>query len=290
MIKMGHGADDRWTSTKSGFTNYNNIDIEDIKEALSNDEFKIYYQPLVNAEGKIIGVEALARWINSRYGNVSPDVFMPLLEKSNLIYKFQNKIFEMACLQIQCLNKITNSNIKASINISPIQFENDNFITDIRKIINDNNIDTNNIEIEITESYPINKIEDINIKLAELKDMNIKVALDDFGTGYNSIKYLSEFDFDVVKIDKSFINKVTENPDFISSIIEMIHSVGSKVVSEGVEEEEQVEVLKDLGSDIMQGYFFYRPLSFNELLLIMTNDISSLLNNKIKGTRLNTIV
>lgn len=287
---MGHGADDRWTSTKSGFTNYNNIDIEDIKEALSNDEFKIYYQPLVNAEGKIIGVEALARWINSRYGNVSPDVFMPLLEKSNLIYKFQNKIFEMACLQIQCLNKITNSNIKASINISPIQFENDNFITDIRKIINDNNIDTNNIEIEITESYPINKIEDINIKLAELKDMNIKVALDDFGTGYNSIKYLSEFDFDVVKIDKSFINKVTENPDFISSIIEMIHSVGSKVVSEGVEEEEQVEVLKDLGSDIMQGYFFYRPLSFNELLLIMTNDISSLLNNKIKGTRLNTIV
>ena len=287
---MGHGADDRWTSTKSGFTNYNNIDIEDIKEALSNDEFKIYYQPIVNAEGKIIGVEALARWINSRYGNVSPDVFMPLLEKSNLIYKFQNKIFEMACLQIQCLNKITNSNIKASINISPIQFENDNFITDIRKIINDNNIDTNNIEIEITESYPINKIEDINIKLAELKDMNIKVALDDFGTGYNSIKYLSEFDFDVVKIDKSFINKVTENPDFISSIIEMIHSVGSKVVSEGVEEEEQVEVLKDLGSDIMQGYFFYRPLSFNELLLIMTNDISSLLNNKIKGTRLNTIV
>ena len=287
---MGHGADDRWTSTKSGFTNYNNIDIEDIKEALSNDEFKIYYQPLVNAEGKIIGVEALARWINSTYGNVSPDIFMPLLEKSNLIYKFQNKIFEMACLQIQCLNKITNSNIKASINISPIQFENDNFITDIRKIINDNNIDTNNIEIEITESYPINKIEDINIKLAELKDMNIKVALDDFGTGYNSIKYLSEFDFDVVKIDKSFINKVTENPDFISSIIEMIHSVGSKVVSEGVEEEEQVEVLKDLGSDIMQGYFFYRPLSFNELLLIMTNDISSLLNNKIKGTRLNTIV
>ena len=287
---MGHGADDRWTSTKSGFTNYNNVDIEDIKEALSNDEFKIYYQPLVNAEGKIIGVEALARWINSRYGNVSPDVFMPLLEKSNLIYKFQNKIFEMACLQIQCLNKITNSNIKASINISPIQFENDNFITDIRKIINDNNIDTNNIEIEITESYPINKIEDINIKLAELKDMNIKVALDDFGTGYNSIKYLSEFDFDVVKIDKSFINKVTENPDFISSIIEMIHSVGSKVVSEGVEEEEQVEVLKDLGSDIMQGYFFYRPLSFNELLLIMTNDISSLLNNKIKGIRLNTIV
>ena len=262
---MGHGADDRWTSTKSGFTNYNNIDIEDIKEALSNDEFKIYYQPLVNAEGKIIGVEALARWINSRYGNVSPDVFMPLLEKSNLIYKFQNKIFEMACLQIQCLNKITNSNIKASINISPIQFENDNFITDIRKIINDNNIDTNNIEIEITESYPINKIEDINIKLAELKDMNIKVALDDFGTGYNSIKYLSEFDFDVVKIDKSFINKVTENPDFISSIIEMIHSVGSKVVSEGVEEEEQVEVLKDLGSDIMQGYFFYRPLKDNGL-------------------------
>lgn len=290
MIKMGHGADDRWTSTKSGFTNYNNIDIEDIKEALSNDEFKVYYQPLVNAEGKIIGVEALARWINSRYGNVSPDVFMPLLEKSNLIYKFQNKIFEMACLQIQCLNKITNSNIKVSINISPIQFENDNFITDIRKIINDNNINTNNIEIEITESYPINKIEDINIKLAELKDMNIKVALDDFGTGYNSIKYLSEFDFDIVKIDKSFINKVTENPDFISSIIEMIHSVGSKVVSEGVEEEEQVEVLKDLGSDIMQGYFFYRPVSFNELLLIMTNDISSLLNNKIKGTRLNTIV
>ncbi|MEN8078792.1 EAL domain-containing protein [Clostridioides difficile] len=290
MIKMGHGTDNKWTSTKDKVTNYNKIDIEDIKEALANDEFKIYYQPLVDSEGKIIGVEALARWINSKYGNITPDIFMPILEKSNLIYKFQNKIFEMACLQIQCLNKITNSNIKAAINISPVQFENDNFISDIKRIINDNNIDTNYIEIEITESYPISRIKDIDTKLDQLKDMNIKVALDDFGTGYNSIKYLSEFDFDVVKIDKSFIDKVTENPDFISSIIEMIHSVGSKVVSEGVEEEEQVEVLKDLGSDIMQGYFFYRPLSFNELFLIITNDISTLLSNEFKGARLNTIV
>ena len=103
--------------------------------------------------------------------------------------------------------------------------------------------------------------------------MGIKIALDDFGTGYNTIKYLADFDFDVVKIDKSFIDKVNEKPDFIASIIKMIHSIGSKVVSEGVENKEQVELLRDLGSDIMQGYFFYKPLTLNELLLMKTNDV-----------------
>lgn len=266
-------VDNKCTITENMGTNYNNIDIKDIEKAIENNEFKIYYQPLVNSKGITIGVEALARWISPKYGNISPNVFMTLLEKSNLIYKFQNKIFEDACIQIKSLNEATNSNIKLSINICPIQFKNDNFINDIRDIIYKNNIDSNYIEIEITENYPIHEIEDISVKLQAIKDMNIKIALDDFGTGYNTIKYLSDFDFDVVKIDKSFIDKVNENPDFVSSMIKMIHSIGSKVVSEGVEKREQVELLRDLGSDIMQGYFFYKPLTLNELLLMKTNDI-----------------
>lgn len=266
-------VDNKCTITENMGTNYNNIDIKDIEKAIENNEFKIYYQPLVSSKGIIIGVEALARWISPKYGNISPNVFMTLLEKSNLIYKFQNKIFEDACIQIKSLNEATNSNIKLSINISPIQFKNDNFINDIRDIINNNNIDSNYIEIEITENYPIHEIEDISVKLEAIKDMGIKIALDDFGTGYNTIKYLADFDFDVVKIDKSFIDKVNEKTDFIASIIKMIHSIGSKVVSEGVENKEQVELLRDLGSDIMQGYFFYKPLTLNELLLMKTNDV-----------------
>ena len=118
-----------------------------------------------------------------------------------------------------------------------------------------------------------NEIEDIIIKLDEIRKMDIKIYLDDFGTGYNTIKYLSDFKFDIVKIDKSFIDKINENPDFISSLIKMIHSVGSKVVSEGIEKKEQAELLKNMSCDIMQGYFFYKPLNFNQLLLIMTNNI-----------------
>lgn len=273
--------------TEEKITNYNNIDIDDIRKALEDDEFKIYYQPLVDSEGRIIGVEALSRWFSSKYGNIPPDIFIPIIERSKFIYNFQNKVFENACTQIQCLNKITNSNIRLSINISPIQFKSDNFISDIRKIIKDNNIDTTFIDIEITENYPINKIENMNIKLDELKSLNIKISLDDFGTGYNSIRYLLEFPFDIVKIDKRYIDKVIENPNFVSSIIKMIHSVGGKVVCEGVEQVQQVEMLKVLGSDIMQGYFFYRPVNFNELLLIMTSDISKLLTKEFKGTNIN---
>ena len=270
---MGHGADDKWTITKDMVTDCNNIDVKDIEKALENNEFKIYYQPLVDSQGTIIGVEALSRWFSPKYGNIPPNVFMPFLEQSNYIYQFQNMIFELACIQIQHLNKATNSNIKLSVNISPIQFKNDNFINDIKNIINNNNIDTNCIAIEITESYPINEIEDIIIKLDEIRKMDIKIYLDDFGTGYNTIKYLSDFKFDIVKIDKSFIDKINENPDFISSLIKMIHSVGSKVVSEGIEKKEQAELLKNMSCDIMQGYFFYKPLNFNQLLLIMTNNI-----------------
>ena len=273
MINMGHGADDKWTITKDMVTDCNNIDIKDIEKALENNEFKIYYQPLVDSQGTIIGVEALSRWFSPKYGNIPPNVFMPLLEQSNYIYQFQNMIFELACIQIQHLNKATNSNIKLSVNISPIQFKNDNFKNDIKNIINNNNINTNCIAIEITESYPINEIEDIIIKLDEIRKMDIKIYLDDFGTGYNTIKYLSDFKFDIVKIDKSFIDKINENPDFISSLIKMNHSVGSKVVSEGIEKKEQAELLKNMSCDIMQGYFFYKPLNFNQLLLIMTNNI-----------------
>lgn len=212
---------------------------------------------------------------------------MPLLEQSNLIYEFQNMIFELACIQIQYLNEATNSNIKLSVNISPIQFKNDNFINDIKNIINNNIINTNYIEIEITESYPINEIEDIISKLEAIREMNIKISLDDFGTGYNTIKYLLDFKFDIVKIDKSFIDKINENPDFISSLIKMIHSVGSKVVSEGIQKKEQVELLRNMSCDIMQGYFFYRPLNFNQLLLIINNDLSTMVDN---GIRMNRIV
>ena len=136
----------------------------------------------------------------------------------------------------------------------------------------------------------MNEIENLNNKLEKLKNMNIKLSLDDFGTVYNSIRYLSEFSFDVVKIDKSYIYKLIENHKFVSAIIKMIHSIGSKVVSEGIESEEQVEMLKDLGTDIMQGYFFYIPLNFNELLLKMTNDILKLLAKDLKRIKLKTIV
>lgn len=287
MINMGHGADDKWTRTKDMVTNCNNIDVNDIEEALENNEFKVYYQPLVDSQGTIIGVEALSRWFSPKYGNIPPNVFMPLLEQSNLIYEFQNMIFELACIQIQYLNEATNSNIKLSVNISPIQFKNDNFINDIKNIINNNIINTNYIEIEITESYPINEIEDIISKLEAIREMNIKISLDDFGTGYNTIKYLLDFKFDIVKIDKSFIDKINENPDFISSLIKMIHSVGSKVVSEGIQKKEQVELLRNMSCDIMQGYFFYRPLNFNQLLLIINNDLSTMVDN---GIRMNRIV
>lgn len=245
------------------------IDEQDMMYALKNNEFVIYYQPQVNLEGEVVGVEALARWFSKKHGELSPNIFIPMLEKNNLIYDFQNEIFDKACKQIQYLHQHVNKNIKLCINISPIQMQNQQFIDDINRIIISNNMDSKCLELEITESYDLKKIEKISETLNALKKLNLKVALDDFGKGYNSIKYLLEFPFDNIKIDKNYIDIVTENPMFMESMIKMIHSVNCSVVAEGIERKEQVDVLKHLGCDIMQGYYFYKPLSFNELLKIV---------------------
>lgn len=249
--------------------NSNFIAVDKLINAIKNDEFEIYYQPQVNVEEKIIGVEALARWFSDEHGMVLPDKFIPILEKNSMIYEFQNYILNKSCRQIKHINSITGKNIKLSINISPLQIDNDNFAKDMKSIITECGFLYENLEFEITETYPLNSIENLNGKLTEIRDMNIKISLDDFGKGYTSLEYLLDFNFDKVKIDKKYIDIITDKTSFVEHIIKMIHSVGCEVVSEGVEHKKQADILKKLECDAMQGYYFYKPLSFNELLKVI---------------------
>lgn len=248
---------------------YTDISVEEVRNALKNKEFQLYYQPQVNTKNEIIAVEALARWFSEKQGMIPPNIFIPILEHHNLIYEFQNEMFDKACKQIIYLNKVANKKIKLSINISPIQLKNPQFINDIQQIMRENNIDPCYIELEITESYDLKKIKKINEILHALKQMNLTISLDDFGKGYNSIQYLLDFSFDHIKIDKKYIDKVTQKTEFLDAMIKMIHSVGSKVVAEGIEEREQVDILTQLNCDIMQGYYFYKPMNFNNLLKLV---------------------
>lgn len=258
-------------------TNEDNIieehKIEEIMEsAIQNQEFKIVYQPKIELKtNKVSSCEALVRWYrNGIY--ISPSKFIPLFEKNRFIIKLDKYIFKQVCKDIKIINeKIkTTYTINFSINISKEHFAYENFIEEYIKIIKQTNVPINIIELEITESASEYKGINLAKIIENLKNKGFKIALDDFGTGYSSLSMLQELNIDTLKIDKSFIDKLEIN-SIIKYIIEMSKDLNIKTVAEGVEKKEQVEFLKKMGCDMVQGYYYAKPLNLNEFINYVNN-------------------
>lgn len=240
-----------------------------LRHALERDEFILYYQPQIDARtNKVSGVEALLRWQHPELGLVTPNNIIPLLEETGLIEKVGHWVLETACRQSRALHDAGWSYLHMSVNISSRQFNNTDFISSLHDIINQTKINPEFLELELTESMLMRNASATINALHSLSGRGVRFAIDDFGTGYSSLTYLRRFPIDTIKIDRSFIHDVTDNPDdaaITSAIIVMAQSLSLNVIAEGVENQKQLDFLTSRNCHYLQGNFFSRPLPAEEL-------------------------
>ncbi|WP_185967287.1 EAL domain-containing protein [Legionella israelensis] len=235
-------------------------------QALQNKELSLNYQPLVDlTSNKIIGIEALLRWQHPKMGLIMPKTFIPVAEESGLILTIGEWVLRTACAQMKIWHQTSAfPEIKISVNISVKQFRDKNFVSVVRKVLEETQFEPEYLELEITESLILEHVSEVVHKMSELKTLGIRFAIDDFGTGYSSLSYLKHFPFDTIKIDKTFIDNITtdsDNASIVDAIIAMTKSLGLKVLAEGVEHKAQVDFLRKHHSNQVQGYYFSKPLT-----------------------------
>jgi diguanylate cyclase (GGDEF)-like protein/PAS domain S-box-containing protein len=242
----------------------------DLRQAIQNEEFTLDYQPIVDANtGRILSIEALIRWENTRLGRVYPDTFIPLAESTGLIVPIGDWVLETACRETQILHNAGWNDLTVSVNISGFQLERNALITTVRNALASTELPPVNLVLEITESLLMKNVKDTRKILQELRSLGVKVSIDDFGTGYSSLNSLMVFPINTIKIDKSFIRELTSNPQnltLVQGIIQIGHNLHLDVVAEGVETAEQASLLRSNECDELQGYHFSTPLSLDLLL------------------------
>ncbi|MCA4020545.1 putative bifunctional diguanylate cyclase/phosphodiesterase [Vibrio vulnificus] len=237
-----------------------------LHEALHKGQLELYYQPQVNAQQQIIGVEALIRWNHPEKGVLPPGVFMPIAEETGQILQIGDWIIEQACFQYAQWKKeqvLPETFHRLAINISPLQFSKNAFVEHITHALKQANITGEHIELEITESLLLENVESAINKMAELKELDLKISIDDFGTGYSSLRYLKHLAVDVLKIDRSFVTQLhldQSDQAIVSTIIMIAERLSLEVIAEGVETEEEFNTLVELGCEQFQGYLFGKPL------------------------------
>lgn len=255
---------------------FRNFTEEDLLNALEHGEFQLWYQPVVYAAtGVISGFEALIRWKDPSTDEIIfPDRFMPAIEGREFIIPFGFWIIEEACKKIAEWNSSCASDapLRVGINLSARQFTCPELVERIFKIIDTYNIDPSQIALEITESTFMEDMSTANIMLLTLRSKNIRIYLDDFGTGFSSLSYLLHFPVDTIKIDKSFVKWMhadEQSEEIVKSIIMLAHNLKMSVVAEGVEQQEHVDMLRTMGCDLFQGYFYAKPLCFEDATTYM---------------------
>jgi diguanylate cyclase (GGDEF)-like protein len=238
--------------------------------ALEKKELLLHYQPQVTADTqKIVGFEALLRWNNKKYGLVTPDVFIPMAEQTGLIRAIGLWVFKTACEQLKAFQEQFNEDFCMSINLSLEQLRDDDITDKISKIINDTGTGAASIQVEITESTAFTEDSVILQRLQEFKNLGISIAIDDFGTGFSSFTRLKTFPIDLLKIDICFVHGISsgsqKDKSIIKSIIQLAKNLGIKTLAEGVETKDQFMYLKENGCNLIQGYYFYKPMPAEEI-------------------------
>ena len=250
----------------------------ELHHAIERNELVLYYQPKVALySGKIIGMEALIRWIHPKIGIVSPADFIPIAEESGLIVDIGEWVLKTACNKIKEWKSTDYNDVSIAVNLSAVQFRQDDFLDMIRTIISEAGIEPGLLEFEITESTIMDDIDLASAIMHELHREDVRISIDDFGTGYSSLAHLKRFPLNAVKIDRSFVRDLTTDPDdaaIIGAIIAMAHSMGLKIIAEGVETAEQLEYLRRLRCDEIQGFLFSQPLPADEAEELLKQDVN----------------
>lgn len=248
-----------------------------LRTALQNNELYVVFQPKVSLDNSVVnGFEALARWESREFGMVSPAEFIPIAESSKMIIPIGSFVLEEVFKKTKCLLNEGNDNFKIAVNLSEMQLREDVVLSDFKKLIKKYRIHPKYIEVEITESM-LMKSFDKNVKiLEEIKSLGVSIALDDFGTGYSSLNYLTRLPIDVLKIDRSFVVDLINNPKskcIVETIINLSHQLGIEVVAEGVEDKLQVDYLRTILCDVVQGYYYSKPKVFDAIKNIVGKEI-----------------
>jgi len=263
---------------------YERLSLEtSLRHALNRGEFELYYQPQVDfTNGRVVGAEALIRWIHPEMGIVSPERFISLLEETGLIVPVGHWVLRTACEQLREWRDFSARPLRMSVNLSGRQFHDLGFRDQVESIIHRTGIDPGLLELEITESVLMQNDKVSMQNLHDLLDLGVRFSIDDFGTGYSSLSYLKRFPVHAIKIDRSFVHDLTSGADdatIVNTIVLMAHSLKLEVVAEGVETHEQLAFLRRCGCDLLQGYLFSPPLTAVEMKRLLIDgrglDLSS---------------
>ncbi|MFT6908110.1 MAG: diguanylate cyclase (GGDEF)-like protein/PAS domain S-box-containing protein [Oleiphilaceae bacterium] len=247
----------------------NRLSLErDLRNALDNNEFRVYYQPQISTQtGKMVGVEALVRWQHPERGLIFPGEFIPLAEETRLMSDINDWVLKTACHETKGWIDRGYSNIRLSVNFSPLQVEHPRFVQRLLSSLKEANFPPKNFEIELTENVLMNDLENMTQKLRQLSEYGLTIAIDDFGTGYSSLNYLRKLHIHTLKVDQSFIQDIRDTHDeacIVNAIISMAHGLKLNIVAEGVETETQLNYLKSLGCHEIQGFYYGRAVPASE--------------------------
>jgi len=245
-----------------------------LRTALENDGIFFHLQPQFDMEHRLYGFEALARMKDENDNFISPGEFIPVAEKVGLVDKVDAVVFRKAAVFIGSIIKNTGKDIVLSVNVSVRHLMKKDFTEEVRNILSESGMPANLLELEITESIMIESADKALKCISELCEMGINIAIDDFGTGYSSLSYLNKFPANLLKIDKSFIDKMNDSDSskqYVAAIISIGHIMGFKVISEGVEKDTQFQTLKDIGCDLIQGYIWGKPMPAEQAEKLITD-------------------
>ncbi len=239
-----------------------------LRGALEREEFELYYQPIHDAVSKrLVGAEALIRWTDPQTGDVSPGEFIPIAEDINVIVPIGEWVLRTACAQVQAWQQAGFGSVRMAVNLSAQQFKDGDLFDNVTRILRETGLPNTCLELEITERALMQDDEQTMITFQKLAEIGIEFVLDDFGTGYSSLSYLKRFPISRLKIDRSFVKQCATDPEeaaLVSAIIALAHSLGLKVVAEGIETREQAMFLRDNHCDEFQGYLVGRPMPAEE--------------------------
>ncbi|KMN39624.1 bifunctional diguanylate cyclase/phosphodiesterase [Lysinibacillus sp. LK3] len=250
-----------------------------LHQALKQDRLELHYQPKIDLKtDSVIGMEALLRWYDPELGHIPPDRFIPFAEDCGLINDIGVWVLRKACAQARQWNESHDLSLRVAVNISPIHISTGGFVDMVRSVIAETGIDPNLLEIEITEMSMLDYTEDLIDTIKQLRELGITISLDDFGTGYSSLNYLKKFPVDVLKIDRAFVRDIVPEKSgiaMISAMISLAHALNLQVVAEGVEEEAELNVLREHGCEYVQGYYFSKPLSVEDFTNLIVNTVTN---------------
>jgi diguanylate cyclase (GGDEF)-like protein/PAS domain S-box-containing protein len=268
--KQGGGNRIQFYSTEMNKQTLYRLELESyLRKALEKNELFLCYQPLIDVQTrKIIGSEALLRWRHPKLGLVKPDEFIPLAEETGIIHEVGRWVLFTACQQTKQWQQLGLGPLTVSVNVSANQFQQPNLIEDVKQALQQSQLAPCYLNLELTESSMLRNIHYSIQVMKELQQLGVGISIDDFGTGYSSLSYLKDLPIDALKIDRSFIKHLHKNTSdiaIVKAIVTMGHGLGIKVVAEGVETEEQMELLKALKCHYAQGYALYQPLMAEEL-------------------------